>query len=240
MSSTAIEPFTAEREDLALACRRIGALGFVTSHGGNLSYRVADDRVLITPTKVAKRLVAAEDLVMIDMDGSVVWSGNDHKPTGEVPMHLRIYSQRPDLKSIVHAHPPILTGFAISDRGDLLAKPLLPEPITEVGPVVVVDYAEPVSPALAAEFDKVIHKSNAFLMKNHGVTVCSAFGTDRTLDLLHMLEMQAYSVWVAKTIGNVDSIPIAEVDVMERTRTGRGLPIPADPRRVTRLVDQYE
>lgn len=226
-------------EELAAASRRLGELGYVTSHGGNLSYRVAEDRVLITPTKVVKRTLTPEDICITDMDGDLVWAKEGRKPTGETPMHLRIYRKRPDVASVVHAHPPILTGFSISGSAHLLNKPLLPEPVVEAGPVVLVDYAEPISEELAEKFDQVLHRSNAFLMKNHGITVCSWEGVSRALDVLEMLEMEAYSVWVAQTLGSVDSIPEDEVEKMERTLKTRSLPIPGDPRQMKRLVDQY-
>jgi L-fuculose-phosphate aldolase len=226
-------------EVLAATSRRLGELGYVTSHGGNLSWRVAEDRVLITPTKVVKRTMQAEDICITDMEGTVVWAADERKPTGETPMHLRIFEKRPDAVSIVHAHPPILTGFSISGSAHLLTKPLLPEPVIEAGPVVLVDYAEPISEELAAKFDQVLHRSNAFLMKNHGMTVCSWEGVDRALDVLEMLEMEAYSVWVAHSLGAVESIPEEEVQKMERTLKTRSLPIPGDPRRMKSLVDQY-
>lgn len=226
-------------EELAAASRRLGELGYVTSHGGNLSWRVAEDRVLITPTKVVKRRLQAEDICITDMDGSVIWAAEGRKPTGETPMHLRIFEKRPDAVSIVHAHPPVLTGFSISGSAHLLTKPLLPEPVIEAGPVVLVDYAEPISEELAAKFDQVLHLSNAFLMKNHGMTVCGWEGVSRTLDVLEMLEMEAYSVWVAHSLGSVESIPTEEVEKMERTLETRSLPIPGDPRRIKSLVDQY-
>ena len=95
--------------------------------------------------------------MILDVNGNVLFSDNDRKPTGETPMYIRILNKRPDIKGLVHAHPPVLTGFSLTDT-DLLSKPLLPEPILEVGPVISVEYAEPVFEKLAIEFDKVIHK----------------------------------------------------------------------------------
>mgnify|MGYP006305369547 FL=1 len=117
---------------------------------------------------------------------------------------------------------------------------MLPEPIVEAGPVVLVDYAEPISEELAAQFDRVIHRSNAFLMKNHGVTICGTDGVDRTLEILEMLEQEAHSVWVAATLGSVSRISSVEVKKLERTLVTRKLPIPGDPRHVTSVSQQYD
>ena len=96
-------------DELVAACHRLAELGYVTSAGGNLSLRVEENLLLITPTKTAKRIVAFEDICAIDLHGNIVYSPKNKKPTGETPFHTRIMCKRPDIKAIVHAHPPILT-----------------------------------------------------------------------------------------------------------------------------------
>lgn len=226
-------------EELVDTTVRLGQLGYVTSHGGNLSYRVDEDIVLITPTKVPKIKVTFNDIVIVNCNGEVLFADNNRKPTGETPIHLNILKKRPDIKGLVHAHPPILTGFALTDT-NLLSRPLLPEPIIELGPVLSVEYKEPLSDELASAFDEVLHKSNAFLMKNHGVMICSSEGVARSLELLEMLENMAYSVFVASTVaGNVTEIPIEEVGKLEKTIKTRGLPMPGRPGVIKSLKDVY-
>jgi L-fuculose-phosphate aldolase len=230
--------FADDLEAVARASRRLGELGYVASHGGNLSCRVSDDLVCITPTQVVKREMTADDIVIVSTDGAIVSSLHGRRPTGETPMHLLILSLRPDLDAIVHAHPPVLTGFSLVDS-DLLQKPLLPEPVLEVGPVISVPYAEPVSDALARQFESLIDRSNAWLMRNHGITIGSSEGIDRALEMLVMTEAMAASVSVASAIGPVSTISREEVQNMERTLAGRSMPLPADPRRYTRLVELF-
>ena len=220
-----------EIQELVDASIRLSELGFVASHGGNLSNRVDRDIILITPTKVAKRDMQFNDIVIANSKGKVIYATNKRKPTAEILIYLRIFEKRPDVKGVVHAHPPILTGFAISNP-DILSRPFLPEPIIEVGPMLSVEYIEPVTIELAKAFDEVIHKSNAFLMKNHGVMICSPEGTKRALDQLEMLEAQAHSIFVASVIGEIKEIPEDEVQKLERTLKKRGLPIPGDPRMI--------
>lgn len=230
--------YQSQIEEMVETTRRLGSLGYVASHGGNLSYRVDEDLVLITATKRVKRTAEAEDIVAIDMDGAVVHASGGRRPTGETPMHTRLYRLRPDLNALVHAHPAILTGFALTNS-EILSRPLLPEPIIEVGPLVSVAYAEPVSDALAAEFDHAIGRSNAWLMRNHGITVGSYEGVGRALDLMEMLEAMAMSVSTAIMAGRVNEIPKHEVLNLERTLRGRGMPWPGDPRQVNGLVELY-
>ena len=161
-----------EITELIDASHRLAELGYVTSAGGNLSLRTEDDLILITPTKTPKRLVRFEDICIVNLNGATVFAPEGKKPTGETPFHVRIMNKRPDIRSVVHAHPPVLTGFAIAEPS-LLAQPVLPEPVLEVGPLLMVPYETPISEALSLQFDQVIEDSNGFLMENHGALMCS-------------------------------------------------------------------
>ena len=95
--------------------------------------------------------------------------------------------KRPDIKALVHAHPPILTGYAIANNG-MMEKAFLPEPITEVGPLLMVPYATPLTEKLSEQFDAVIDKSNGFLMENHGALFCSPLSVSDAVELMNMSE----------------------------------------------------
>ena len=225
-------------QKVADTCVRLAELGYVTSHGGNLSSRVDENTVLVTPTQLPKRRVTFEDVVILDMDANVLFAAEGRRPTGESPFHLRIMRQRPDVTGIIHAHPPVLTGFAIA-HSDLLSRPFLPEPVIEVGPVLAVDYAEPISDALARRFDEALPHANAFLMKNHGVTLVSAEGVGRALEFLEMLEAMAQSILVACALGGPKEIAPGDVADLERTMKTRNLPMPGKPGVVTSLCALY-
>lgn len=231
--------YTQQIQDLADAANRMAQLGYVTSHGGNLSYRVEDDVILITPTKVEKRRLTFEDIVAVDMQGNTVFAGEGRKPTGETPIHTRLLRNRPDLNALVHAHPPVLTGFSMSDCKRYLARPLLPEVVIEVGPILDVPYAEPISEELAERFDEVIALSNAWLMLNHGVVVGSSEGIERAADFMQMIEQMAMGVHVAATAGGVTEISRDEVANLEKTLATRNMPRPGDPRTIKSLLELY-
>ncbi len=215
-------------EEMAEACVRLGELGYVTSHGGNLSYRVDENTVLITPTKVLKRKIVFDDIVVIDLEGRRLFAADNRKPTGESPFHLRILKKRPDVNAVIHAHPPVLTGFAIGNP-EALTRPYLPEPIFEVGPILPVDYAEPLSEELARAFDRVIDRADAFLMKNHGFLLCGREGVSRTLEMLEMVETAAYSLFIAISVGRAREISEQDVEDLENTIKTRGLSLPGAP-----------
>lgn len=214
-----------EIEELVEACHRCAELNYVTSSGGNLSLRLDGDKLLITPTKTLKRTMRFEDICVIDLDGNILYAAEGKKPTGEWPFHTRIMKKRPDIKAIVHTHPPILTGFAIANNG-MMEKPFLPEPIIEVGPILMVPYETPLSEALSRQFDAVIEKSNGFLMENHGAVFCSPIGIEDAVELLNMSECMAESVLVAKLLGNAKTIPDKYVKEMDEVIAVRNLRMP--------------
>ena len=222
---------------LTEACHRCGELGYVTSSGGNLSVRVEENLVLITPTKTPKRYMTEEDICAVDLEGRIVYAPEGKKPTGETPFHTRIMRLRPDIKAIVHAHPPVLTGFAIAHT-DILSKAILPEPIIEVGPILNVKYATPLSDELSENFDKVIKKSNGFLMENHGALVCSTKDVREAVEQMQMIEAMATSVVVAGCVGGVELIPGSYVKELEDVITVRSLPFPGFGQ--SSLLDMYQ
>ena len=232
------EKYADQIRELAEASVKCGRLGFVASHGGNLSLNTGKGVILITPTKVAKEEIRFDDIVLINPEGNVLFAAPGRKPTGETPMHTFIYKKRPDLRSLVHAHPPYLTGFSISG-GEILARPILPEPCIELGPILSIPYAEPVSEKLARCFAEVLPRSNAWLMKNHGITIGSDQGISRTLGLLQMAEAMAISVLTAQMTGGVHEIPKEEVENLSRVLEGRGLPVPGNPARNATLKSLY-
>ena len=214
-----------EIEEIVEACHRCAELGYVTSSGGNLSYRLADGNILITPTKTPKRIMKFEDICVIDGEGNKIFYPDGKKPTGEMPFHVRIMKAREDVKAIVHAHPPVITGFAIA-RSDLLSKAVLPEPVIEVGPMLNVGYATPLSEELSQNFDAVIHKSNAFVMENHGALVCSVTTLADAVDFMEMYEAMAKSLVVSKIIGETNLLTKEDVADLNNVSKTRSLAIP--------------
>lgn len=140
--------------------------------------------------------------------GEVVFASAGRKPTGEWPFHLRIMQKRPDVTGIIHAHPPILTGFAIAGN-DIMEYGYLPEPVIEVGPMFVVPYAVPLSDKLAENFDPFLNRSNGFLMENHGCVMVSPEGLKRCLEMMQIMEMQGKSMIVAKILGGLRSLNVS-------------------------------
>lgn len=229
------EPQIHELVDVCHAC---AARQYTTSQGGNLSWRVGPDDVLITPTQVNKGKVAFDDIVVVGMDNGVKFAAPGRRPTGEVYIHVGIYRKRPDIASAIHAHPAWLTALALSNPF-LLQAPYLPEPIIEVGPVAVTEYAQPLTEELARTFDPVIERHNAFIMRNHGMVMLSVAGVQRCFEMLEMLEVTAKSVAVAQMLGGAVRLDARHVRNLGETVRARNLRLPGKPGAVRNLEDLF-
>lgn len=234
-----IKAYRHEIEEIVEACHRLAELGYVTSSGGNISLRVDNNILLITPTKTPKRLMKAEDICAVDLNGDTLYSPDGKKPTGETPLHALIMRRRPEVKAVIHAHPPVLTGFAIAGS-DLLAKPILPEPVLEVGPALLVKYATPISEELSRQFEDVVEESNCFLMENHGVTLCNVNSVFEAAEQIQMMESMAISVITALRLESFKPLTKEQTKELDNVIKQRGLTIPGRKGKYDSVTSLYK
>jgi L-fuculose-phosphate aldolase len=203
------------RDEIVRVCRRLYERGLVAGPDGNVSIRQADGSILVTPSGLSKVDVTPDDLVVVTLDGRV--RAGRHAPSSELRMHLRIYQRRPDVGAIVHAHPPTATGFAVA--GEAFVAPVLPEVILQLGEVPLVPYATPGSEELADAFEPFLANHDGFLMANHGATTVAP-----TLATAHQrmesLEHAARILYVARAIGGVHELSVADVQSLRVRREG--------------------
>ena len=186
-------------------CRRLYERGLIAGPDGNVSVRLDADRVIVTPSGMSKVDVTAADLVEVTLDGESCGGG---RPSSEVAVHLRIYAHRADVGAVVHAHPPVATGFAVAGEG--FDATVLPELIYQVGRVPLLPYDTPGTTALAERFDPYIIGHDAFLMANHGaVTVGSSLLVAH--QRMESLEHAARILLTARLLGRVNELPPASV-----------------------------
>ena len=100
------------REAVCVVCRRLYERGLIAGRDGNVSVRLAEESLLITPAGLSKVDVRPEDLVELGLDGTV--RRGALRPSSELAVHLRAYQRRPDVHAVVHAHPPAATAFAVA------------------------------------------------------------------------------------------------------------------------------
>ncbi len=195
------------REELVEVGRRVYNRGYAAANDGNMSARLDDGTVLITPTRTSKGFMKTGDLIIIDMEGRLV--EGDKKPSSESDFHLKIYRDRPDVMSVCHAHPPYATGFAVA--GIPLDRMVLPEVIIRLGVVPIVGYGTPGHSDLYYQISKQLKDHDAFLLANHGALTVGYSVMD-AYDKMETLEQAAMIQFVAMQLGKVNTLGKEEVD----------------------------
>lgn len=175
--------------------KRIYARGFVAANDGNLSVRLSSGAILATPTGVSKGLMSPENMVLVDLQGRLLSSG---KPSSELPMHLFVYRERPEVNAVVHAHPVYATGFA--SAGLSLESCVAAEIIATLGSIPLAEYGTPSTAELPESLRPLIHRSDAILLANHGVVTVGR-ELDEAYDRLERVEHYAHIVFVARQLG---------------------------------------
>jgi L-fuculose-phosphate aldolase len=200
------------------AGKRLHDRFFVASNDGNISARLSDNEILITPTNVNKGDVTEDQVLKIDMQGQVV--AGSLKPSSETKMHLAVYRTRPDVHAIVHAHPPTATGFAAC-RIRLDEDVILPEVVFGLGKIGFAEYGTPTTEEIPNAVVKEIPDCEALLLSNHGALTV---GTDVTQAYYRMevLEMYARVRLVTLIVGTPAPLDAAQVSELHRVRDQQG------------------
>ncbi len=226
--------WSAEREEIIRVCRRLYERGLIAGQDGNVSVRVEANRVLVTPAGMSKVDVTVDDLVEVTLAGERM--GGAREPSSELGLHLRLYARRPDVRAVVHAHPPVATGFAVAGEG--LEAPVLPELIVQMGRVPVVPYARPGTAELADACEPYLAGSEAWLLANHGaVTVGPSLGVAH--QRMESLEHAARILLVARLVGRVNELTAGQVTELVSSRTPRDV-AGVDPERPARASRRGE
>ena len=193
--------------------------GWVANHDGNVTARLAADRVLATPTATSKRRVDERALIEVDAAGKVV--GGSGKPFGELGLHLAIYQRRDDVGAVVHAHPPYATALAVSGAR-LLERPFIAEAVVSLGPSVpTVPFALPGAAAREALLPFVADH-DAVLVANHGAL---AWGADleQAYLRLELVEHLARIATLAQATGGPAYLPESAIAPLLAARSKAGL-----------------
>src|SRR4051794_3941144 len=186
------------KEQMCDIGRRIWAKGYCAGNEGNHSIRIAADRVLCTPTGISKGFLKPDDICTVDMEGKQV--AGRRKRTSEILMHLAIYKARPDVKAVVHSHPPHATAFAIA--GIDLPTCIHPEAEVFLGAVKTAKYVTPGDTRLGESILPYVKDSNTILLQSHGV-VCFHPDLEQAYYQLEIVDAYARILLLAKQVGSI-------------------------------------
>lgn len=212
-----------EETRLRAALCRIGALcyqkGYIVGADGNLSARLADGSVLVTPAGAMKGFLEPHHLAHVDLDGRVL--DNGPRPSSEIAIHLVSYRERADVHAVVHTHPP--HAVALSIAGVDLQLPVIPEVVVTIGGTPTTPYATPGTHELPDSIRDVVRCSDTLIMKNHGAVTLGANLLD-AFKKLDMVEHTAKILWLVYALkGSVDPLPPEAVSKLLATRRALGI-----------------
>ena len=188
-------------DQLVMFMQRIYDKGMTTTSGGNLSIIDDDGNIWITPAGVDKGTLTRNDIICVKPDGT--WVG-PHRPSSEFPFHAAVYRMRPDLRAVLHAHPPALVAFSIVRQ--LPSLDLLPSVRKVCDSIEMAPYAVPGSNELGDKIGACFADGEDIVMlENHGICIgakdmFTAFQRFETLDYSANLEI------LANRVGNINHL----------------------------------
>ena len=206
------------KEQMCDIGRRIWLKGFCAGNEGNHSYRLSENRILCTPTGISKGNLKPDDLCVVDLEGKQV-SGT-RKRTSEILLHLSIYKARPDVRAVIHSHPPHATAFAVA--GLDLPTCIHPEAEVFLGTVKTAKYVTPGDTRLGESILPYVKDSNTILLQSHGV-VCFHPDLEQAYYQLEIVDAYARILILAKQVGSIRPLESNEMKELLELKNRFGL-----------------
>ena len=187
------------KEQMCEIGRRLYARGFAAANDGNITVRLGPNEFLCTPTMVSKGFMKPEDLCVVDYQGKQL--RGTRKRSSEILLHLSVYKQRPDVKAVVHCHPPHATAFAIAHEP--IPQCVLPEVEVFLGDVPITKYETPGGKQFAETVLPYVAKTNVIILANHGTV---SYGTDveRAYWWTEILDAYCRMLMLARDLGKIN------------------------------------
>ena len=199
------------REEICDICHKMWQLGWVAANDGNVSVKLPDGTFLATPTGISKSFITPEKLVRIDSSGKVLEALDGYKPSSEIKMHLKCYADRDDVGGVLHAHPPVATGFAVANKP--LDEYSMIETVIAIGSVPVTPYGTPSTDEVPKAIEPYLQEHDVMLLQNHGALavgadVLTAYYRMETLELFAKISLNAHLIGGAQELSkeNIDRL----------------------------------
>jgi L-fuculose-phosphate aldolase len=220
------------RAEIAQICRMMWQRGYVAANDGNVTARLDGDRFLCTPSGLSKGLVEPDQIVIVDWEGNLVDAHPQSKrPTSEILLHLEAYRQRPDVKGVVHAHPPM--AIALSTAGISLAHTMIPDVVLGLGLIPTVVYATPASVEGADSIREVVRSADAMVLPRHGSVTVGGSPLEAYYKL-EKLEQTALITGQIHALGGAASLDGQEIEKLIGWRNVQGVMHPGQEEMIRR------
>lgn len=197
-------------------CHKMWQLGWVAANDGNVSVKLPDGTFLATPTGISKSFITPEKLVHIDKDFNLL-EESEYRPSSEIKMHMRCYEEREDVGAVIHAHPPVATGYAVANKA--LDQYSMIETVIAIGSIPVTPYGTPSTYEVPDHIAPYLGEHDVMLLQNHGAL---AVGADLLTAYYRMetLELYAKISLTAHLLGGAQEISRENIDRLISMREG--------------------
>ncbi|MHB1346988.1 MAG: class II aldolase/adducin family protein [Candidatus Humimicrobiaceae bacterium] len=208
------------RADIVDVCHKIYNNGWVAANDGNISVLIEDGLAICTPTGISKGVMTPDMLIKVDINGNMIEGEKDLRPSSEIKMHLDILKNKPGVNSVVHAHPPYGTAFAVA--GVPLNDCILPEIVISLGHIPLTKYGTPSTFEIPDSVREHLKDNFVFLLENHGAL---STGSDvyQAYYRMESMELFAKIAVIARSIGNVNTISEPNVKKLLKLRSDWGM-----------------
>lgn len=183
------------KEQICDVCGKMWQLGWVAANDGNVSAKLEDGTFLVTPTGISKSFITPDKLLRINAKGEILEGAPGFRPSSEIKMHLRCYEKRDDVWSVIHAHPPGATGFAVAHKSMDMYNMI--EDVAVIGSVPLTPYGTPSTAEVPDSIEPYLEEHDVVLLENHGAL---AVGSDV---LTAFYRMESLELWAKITINAV-------------------------------------
>jgi L-fuculose-phosphate aldolase len=208
------------KEEICAVGKKLWQRSYVDGNGGNISYRIAENAVICTPTLVSKGDLTPDDLCMVDLEGTQI--AGVRPRTSEILLHLEIYKNVPQAKGVVHCHPPHATAYAIT--GHVPPSSIIPEFDVFIGSVALSPYETPGTQKFAETVVPYVRSHNTVLLGNHGI-VCWADTVTHAEWFAEVLETYCWTLLISRQLGvPYTKIPPAKSQDLLEIKKRLGLP----------------
>jgi len=201
--------------------KRLWQREYVAANDGNITVKIGDDEYLVTAAGVSKGFMTRDMIITVNGKGKVFDKNPKYKPSSEVKMHLEVYKMRDDIGSVVHAHPPFATAYAVG--GNALNKLILPEAILTLGVVPVAKYATPSTMEIPESIQPYVNNSDAILLQNHGA-LCFGIDLETAYFRMETLEHYAKILHIAQQNGLVKCLDEKQINDLMKVRKDLNIP----------------
>lgn len=160
------------KEQICEVCNKMWQLGWVAANDGNVSVKLDEETFFATPTGISKSFITPDKLLKINAKGQVIEGAEGFRPSSEIKMHLKCYQERGDVGAVVHAHPPVATGFALANIP--LDSYSLIETAIAIGSVPITPFGTPSTDEVPDAISPYLPEHDVLLMQNHGALAVGA------------------------------------------------------------------